>query len=264
MLTRIDLLGCTHLRRLGVKCDGGYVVCEIALHESDSLLTLGLNDEWSFESDYSRSFPDKKILVYDHSVSLPTFILNLVPAVLRFVSHRIDFQEMVRIFRVPFEYPLAFRKMRHIKRRVTNHKFLDLDTTFSEIMKSIFDSQVFVKIDIEGFEYRIIQEVCSFSERIPGLVIEFHDIDFMKSRFEEAINLLSDSYGIVHIHGNNFDSIATGSQLPNTLEITLVRNSLVHEKIERMSSPKPDLDFPNDKSIGDFYFKVNEEFSTID
>jgi len=252
-----------HLRRLGVNCDGGYVVCEIALQESDSLLTLGLNDEWSFESDYSHSFPENHVLVYDHSVSFPIFLLNLVSAVLRFIGRRIDFQELFRVCRVPFKYPLALRKMRHIKKRVTDYKFLDLDVTFSDIMKSIAAYQVFVKIDIEGCEYRIMREVCSFSERIPGLVIEFHDIDFMKSRFEESISLLSKYYGITHIHRNNYDFVAPGSQLPNTLEISLVRKSLIHREMDSMNSPHPDLDFPNNKLSRDLYFSVNNEFSIV-
>ena len=42
------------LVRLGRKFDGGYLVCDTALKEIDSLVTLGVGDDISFEIDLEK------------------------------------------------------------------------------------------------------------------------------------------------------------------------------------------------------------------
>ena len=58
-----------------------------------------------------------------------------------------------------------------------------------------------LKIDIEGSEYRILDDILKYQDKIAGLVIEFHNVDLHKdiiSDFLKKFNL-----SLCHIHGQN-------------------------------------------------------------
>ena len=51
-------------------------------------------------------------------------------------------------------------------------KIYSLDT----ILKKISIKKIFLKIDIEGDEYKILDQIIKNSENLTGLVIEFHNV----------------------------------------------------------------------------------------
>jgi len=75
--------------------------------------------------------------------------------------------------------------------------------------------KVFLKIDIEGSEYLILDELIELSHLIDGLVIEFHDIENhleIIQRFVERTPL-----NICHIHCNNHGRV-NANNLPDSIE----------------------------------------------
>jgi hypothetical protein len=62
------------------------------------------------------------------------------------------------------------------------------------------------------------------------MVIEFHDTDPLRLTFIQSIQQLQSNYSIVHIHPNNHAPIAKDG-LPESLEITLVRNDFIPNPI---------------------------------
>ena len=66
-----------NLIRLGNTNDGGYVVEENSIKNSEILLSFGLSDDWSFESDFS-NLGKKKIYTYDYSVNARFWIINFI------------------------------------------------------------------------------------------------------------------------------------------------------------------------------------------
>lgn len=50
--------------------------------------------------------------------------------------------------------------------------------------------RIFLKVDIEGSEYRLLREIEAYSPNIAGLVIEFHDFDLHRSRVENFIDAI--------------------------------------------------------------------------
>ena len=51
--------------------------------------------------------------------------------------------------------------------------------TINEVMNSLMPShhsRFLLKIDIEGAEYGILNDICGISRRLVGLVMEFHDV----------------------------------------------------------------------------------------
>ena len=56
------------LIRLGRDYDGGYIVCKSILN-SKGLISLGINNDWSFEKDYFKKI-NSKILTFDPTTNI--------------------------------------------------------------------------------------------------------------------------------------------------------------------------------------------------
>ena len=57
------------LIRLGRKNDGGYVIPRYVFKECDTLLSLGICDDWSFDLQFKEHLPEITIHAYDHTTS---------------------------------------------------------------------------------------------------------------------------------------------------------------------------------------------------
>ena len=57
---------------------------------------------------------------------------------------------------------------------------------------------IFIKMDIEGSEYRLLDDILKYASDISGLVIEFHDVDLHQERILNFIQKLP--LTLVHIH----------------------------------------------------------------
>ena len=109
---------------------------------------------------------------------------------------------------------------------------------------------MFLKIDIEGGEYQIIDDILRFSDRITSLVIEFHEAHDRK-RFCNSIKQLQTCFHIVHIHGNNC-APRSPDGLPDVLEITFLPIDSVSLGLRRTTLPLADLDSPNHDGWPDY------------
>jgi hypothetical protein len=70
------------LIRLGRNNDGGYLVGEKTIKATKTLISLGINDDWSFEKDFERRSKNLKTLMYDDCLNsiflLKNFFLKKV------------------------------------------------------------------------------------------------------------------------------------------------------------------------------------------
>ena len=57
-----------HLKRMGAKFDGGYVVDSKIIGTSDRLISFGLGTDWSFELDYLK-YTNKDVHIYDYTIN---------------------------------------------------------------------------------------------------------------------------------------------------------------------------------------------------
>ena len=111
----------------------------------------------------------------------------------------------------------------------------------SSIFNEINYKNLFLKVDIEGSEYRILDTLVDNKNRISGLVIEFHDCDL---HLEAIKNFLKNfQIKLIHIHANNYQPINKKSGLPLVLELTFSKNC---ETIKPKILPN-ELDMPNNK-----------------
>lgn len=128
--------------------------------------------------------------------------------------------------------------------------------SLEQILQPYLNKNVFLKVDIEGWEYRILDQLLKHPQSILGFVIEFHDVDLHQERIKDFISFLK-SYSVVHAHANNFGSIDPNGN-PTSLEITFVRIDLVEgflpndsEQTQEATYPIANLDFPNNSKKPD-------------
>jgi hypothetical protein len=128
--------------------------------------------------------------------------------------------------------------------------------TLLSILNSTKSEKIFLKIDIEGSEYRILNTIIANQDRISGLVIEFHDSDLHKDRIKTFIQNLS--LKLVHIHANNgVHSINGGpvrldENFPFLLELTFSK----YCKVLNETYLPHKFDMPNDKLRPEINLKI--------
>ena len=79
----------------------------------------------------------------------------------------------------------------------------------------------FIKIDIEGSEYRIFEQILLYQNSFTGIGIELHDVDIHMEKIKDLIKNLD--MKLVHIHGQNPAHIAK-NDIPTQIELTFARN----------------------------------------
>ena len=226
------------LVRIGRNNDGGYLVSKSDIEKSDVLIGLGINDDWSFERDFKK-IKNVEVFAYDASISQKYFIKQFIRSLSRINKPHLAIKRIKTIF-----------SYRHFFLKLNNHhvqKFVGLDTadknhcTFVEILDDVMSDNIFLKIDIQGSEYRFLNDIIANKERINGMVIELHDCDIHLKEIKNFIKKLS--LKLVHVHANNYAPIRASDGLPLVLELSFSKNC---EEFVTPSLPHK-LDMPNSK-----------------
>ena len=246
-LAPIEIAG---LIRVGGSSDGGYVVPEALLREADTLISMGLGHNWQFEKDARELNPGMRIHVYDHTVSEKLFSREYLAEMAAFLVGGVDWASVQRRRRRLQDYRTWFGKeATHFKERIHDRKDSD-SVDIATVFARAGDGRAFVKMDIEGAEYRVLDDVVSYADRILGMAIEFHDIGPLRPVFERTMEVVRRRFEIVHVHANNFVP-AYRDGFPEAIEITVARNDFVRSTRRRKEVNLP-LDRPNDPDRPDF------------
>lgn len=220
--------------------------------ETEFLVSLGINDDWSFDEQFRRLNPDIPIHAYDYSISKKVLMKRTVETALRACFGKAPIEKVRREFRAFRSYGNFFRgPIRHFKERVYNRAEGPLDVTLDTILGRTKSDRVFLKIDIEGDEYRLIGPILEASDRIVGMAIEFHNTDPLRMVFVSSVRRLQEHFDIVHLHANNFQGIAADG-VPEALEITFVAKSERRSSERRTSLPIPGVDSSNNPARADY------------
>lgn len=202
------------LIRLGKNNDGGYLVEKNSIKNSKTLISFGIEGDWSFESHF-KSHNNIKIFAYD-------FTLNN-----HFWSrHPKDLQSSFKDFFTNKNGNYFFPK----KIGKTGIKYfekisLEIPDIFNNLEFNYFGGTkpFFFKIDIEGSEYRILDDLINYKEDIEGIVIEFHDADLHLEKIDKFLNNIN--LELCHIHANNFQN-TNKFGIPTTLELTFSKDPI--------------------------------------
>jgi hypothetical protein len=254
-LSDLHPVACEQLGRIGSANDGGYVVPLDAVRAANALLSFGLSHDWTFERDFKRHNANAVIHCYDHTVSLRTafeysigqllrFVLQLRPLALRKAFTWIDYLLFFRSDKIHFQQRIWFDNQ-------------DNSATIEDVFSRLpAEYLVFVKIDIEGSEYRILDDLLRHSPDIVAIAIEFHDVDILSDRFNSLVENIKRDFYIVHIHANNMGGTAP-FHFPIAPEITFLNKRFFSSPPppSRLKYPIPGLDRPNNPRLPEFTFE---------
>uniref|UniRef100_A0A6C0I4E1 Uncharacterized protein n=1 Tax=viral metagenome TaxID=1070528 RepID=A0A6C0I4E1_9ZZZZ len=203
--------------RLGKDNDGGYIICDIPNINYSILISGGVKDDISFETDFCNKYNTVKCLAFDGSIDN----IQNEHSNIRFIQKYIGGN--------------------------SNNNF----TNLHDIINS--NDNIFIKMDIEGYE---IEWINSLSEeqinKFSQIVIEFHRPFY----FEETavFHKLNKSHVLVHLHVNNACGIRKHKhiKIPNMFECTYINKKYYTGTYKINDDELPtSIDMPNVLTVGD-------------
>lgn len=232
------------LARLGRNGDGGYLVARADVLKSDWLIALGINDDWSFERNFV-NMNNVAIDAYDASVGVRVFwqrfwrrftrgrkmdesakpwsIATLWHAYQTGKQLPKDAEDhlMANHWWVTLrEYLKFFRgKRRHHLKFVGDPAQEETISLLRSLDRAVGNDarEIFFKIDIEGSEYDILDQIIHFAHRTSGLTIEFHSCRERIDTIEDFVRRYP--LRLIHTHINNY-SKQDDDGIPFAIELT--------------------------------------------
>ena len=243
------------LVRLGKDNDGGYLVEKNSLINAKSLISFGIANDWSFEKDFMK-IKNCPIHCYDPFVKYSQI-------------KKFSRKKIINFFKI-----LNFFKKDYFK-KTCNQVFLYKDykkffsgkvihfqnsigiginkIEFSDVIKKINNFPLFLKVDIEGSEYRILDEIIQHQNKISGLIIEFHNLDINRNIVSNFINKFELS--LCHVHGQNLlgKEFLDKNNDPIQIEMTFSNS-------HKFINSKPKIPHPLDHPADQRFKEINLNF----
>ena len=229
------------LERIGKENDGGYLINSEAILKSDYLLSFGIFDDWSFEKNFIKYNKSAKIFCYDDIISFNfIFIRSIKKIILDLI--KLKFSNIFRNLYTILDYIFINNKIKFYKKKITTGDI-------QEIIKNL--DKVFLKVDIEGSEYDILEDILKVQNKMSALIIEFHDIDKNRAVIENFIQRLE--LNLTHIHPNNYGKLDKNND-PIIIELSFEK----YPKILNGNVKLPNiLDQKNNPKKNDIFIKFN-------
>lgn len=203
------------LVEIGNGGDGTYYLKPQDL-EANIVLSLGLSDEWSFELFFLEK--GYSVVAVDGSVGTREFIKRFIFALVGF-KLKIAYQRAQTLIR--YFLLCKFDNFIHLRKFVglsTKVHFVTLDELIRQYTNE--NDQIILKCDIEGHEYRILNDIIKYRDRISTFAVEFHDADL---HMETIRQFHTDSgYNIAFLQANNAGEIGENGY-PTLLEVTFTK-----------------------------------------
>jgi hypothetical protein len=230
------------LIRLGNKYDGGYLVDETSIKDSEFLVSGGIFYDFKFEHDYI-SLTNNSIYCFDHIINPFKHILLWI---LILIKRLIFFENKEKLLKAKKNIVKPIKFLQFVRKKKVNYekKGIGNDSTniysLDTILKKIASKKkYFLKIDIEGDEYKILNQIINNSEYLTGLVIEFHNVSKNIKQIEIFINKLP--LELIYIHSNNAGEVNEYND-PEIIELSFSKFVLSNSN-DKFKKHK--LDFPN-------------------
>ncbi len=204
------------LIRLGSPNDGGYVVATSAVANTRYLLSLGLGQNCDFEWDMSRAGRVVRLHCYDHTVDAAavrkTFIHWVANLRRRRQKHAFYPQ-----------YRALFRSGRpgftHFRQAVGGDEG---QVSLSKAMAVLGPEEgaVFLKADIDGAEYGILQQIIDNAAFFAGIAIELHEVPLHLPEISSFLTALKKFMCVDNTTANNFGGVDPDG-MPNVIEVSM-------------------------------------------
>ena len=181
--------------------------------KTKTLFSFGISDDFSFEKDFS-TLSNCKVYAFDPTSTNIFFIKNIIKTILKFqfilsIKKIINFCKFIFFFKNKNNI-LIKKKLGIGSLKSGSISLIDVLNTTNQKL------DIFLKIDIEGSEYRILEEIILNSKIINGIAIEFHDADINIDKIVNFVDRLE--LKLVHIHPNNFAEQGANN-IPSSLSL---------------------------------------------
>ncbi len=229
------------LIRLGRNHDGGYLVDPTSVVKAESLISFGLSTDWSFEKDFLAK-SNIPLLAYDGTIATKHLFRRVVRNFLQLRLRKLFFSICTLV-----DY-FSFFKHPRVHHRLNVGYDSQKSTSLSSILlKEQPKTPIFVKMDIEGSEYRVLGDLLKHSSSISGLVAEFHDVDLHQERILDFMKEFP--LTLVHIHSNNCGQLVDSAGDPITLEMTFSASPIEIAPQPSIPHPLDQENCPNEKDL---------------
>ena len=244
------------LVRLGSVDDGGYVLPIKDTKFSDVLISLGISDNWDFEKDFVKC-SKAKVMAYDYSINNDFWISKFKKDLIKFIKLKIfkpkKIYKMFQFIDFIFFFKMRKKNLFFLKKIGNHSNCVNIHEIVTTHIRK--NDKIFFKIDIEGSEYEILDQIISHQDKIQGIVIEFHNVTKNLDVIKDFLNKINGNLSLVHIHANNY-SVKEANQFPEAIELTISNINLQNQNLDDSREyPLKNLDFPNSKRSPDI--KIN-------
>lgn len=237
------------LVRFGKDNDGGYLISKKSISDSETLISAGISWDFSFENEYIQKTKNK-ILCFDHTINVKHHLFTWIAI---FLNRIFTFS---KIYKIKSAFgnilkPIKFLKFiknpnviyNYIGLGLGDKRYMELKEVIKEFTK---EEKIFLKIDIEGDEYRLIDDVINLSKRFTGIIIEFHNADLNLNKIINFVDKLD--LKLVHTHINNAGPLNKNFE-PTLIECSFASNPEILGEFKNFEN---NLDQPNIKNKKDF------------
>ena len=214
--------------RIGNKSDGGYVVLDELCKKVDTIYSLGIGDDVSFEKDFLQKYPQAWFRMFDPTIE------GLPERNDRFIFYKSEFSGD------------------KYSRLIQDNSLLKMDTEYNEweTLLSI-DEKIYEKFDQIIVEFHIVDIESKtgltpyFTKFYREIYDKFNDVLF--GLYYRILQGLNEVFYIFHIHPNNSLPMITVGEysFPPLLEVSFVRKDLVKAYPVLLMNPSNRLDYPN-------------------
>lgn len=209
------------LVRIGRSNDGGYLIGKNSINSSKYLISIGLDLDWSFEEGFKKKNDKINIICFDDNLDKKFIFKKIIIQIILIIFNR-NLKYLISLIKNFINFDLFVKKVDYKKKKIN----------YGDVLKIQNDiNNLFFKIDIEGSEYRILDELIIIKNKITGLVIEFHDVDLHLSKIENFINNIE--LKLIHVHPNNFGGLDKFGN-PTLLELTFEKEPIIINEINTL------------------------------
>ena len=185
---------CDHLVRLGQDYDGGYIVYRMDIEKSDILISMGVKDDWSFEIDFSK-INDCELVSLDKESHVSRDDVF-------YKGHRQMIYKNIGLEASPDTIP------------------------FDHII-NLPSNKIFLKMDVEGEEYKFLDLLIQNSHKFSAICMEFHYLN-ESNNFDKLVNFIGKiDHKLVHLHPNNC-GMALDKNWPHVMELSFTSSDNIN------------------------------------
>lgn len=205
--------------RVGKDNDGGYVMCAMNPHQDERVAySFGISNDVSWDDDMaSRGW---NVYMYDHTIDALPFEREEFHYFKQGISDSADNSQELKTLRYLIE------QNRHLQKK-----------------------RMVLKMDVEGAEYGFLLNTDEdILEKFDQIVMECHNLHSkdLENVIVPALEKLSNIFGVVHVHANNYADIiyVDGVPYPDVIEITLLNRSVYDLKESKNVVLPIEIDMP--------------------